>query len=54
MNKVIVNEICEIINGTLKGFSGLVISADYEINEVEIQLDENTRVFLRFSDIKQN
>lgn len=54
MKTVTINELAEITVGKLKGFSGRVTGFDSEVDEVWIQVDENTTVITSSDNIEQN
>lgn len=53
MLPVKVNADCTIMDGKLKGVKGRVISFDYSLNKVKIEIDEITYVTTTHENIKQ-
>lgn len=54
MKSIIVNRNAKIISGTLKDKEGLVVGFESHINEVWIQLDEDTTALVKSEMIVQN
>lgn len=54
MKNVIVNRSAGIVNGTLKGLTGLVVGFDCVLDEVEINLDEFGSVITSSDNIIQD